>query len=174
MIPKAHLTLHSSMSGCRWVISPSWLSGLWRYFLYSSSLVLLEEGVCYDQCILLAIPLAFALLHFVLQDQIWLLLQVSLDFLLLHSSSLWWKGHVFWVLLLEVLVGLHRTIQLQLLWQPLRLKKLSHPTSWFSDTCITLLLQVWVELGTHFWWTECSKVDRLHFWCLIPKSLWFP
>ena len=32
-----------------------------------SSLVLLEEGVCYDQCILLAKLLAFALLHFVLQ-----------------------------------------------------------------------------------------------------------
>ena len=28
-----------------------------------SSLVLLEEGVCYDQCILLAKLLAFALLH---------------------------------------------------------------------------------------------------------------
>ena len=46
---------------------------------------------------------AFALLHFVLQGQICLLFQVSLDFLLLHSSPL--KG----------LVGLHRTIQLQLL-----------------------------------------------------------
>ena len=32
--------------------------------------------------------LTFALLHFVLQDQICLLLQVSLDFLLLHSSPL--------------------------------------------------------------------------------------
>ena len=37
--------------------------------------------------------LAFALLHFVLQGQICLLLQVSLDFLLLHSSPLWWQGH---------------------------------------------------------------------------------
>ena len=37
MLPKAHLTSHSRMSGCRWVISPSWLSGSWRSFLYSSS-----------------------------------------------------------------------------------------------------------------------------------------
>ena len=59
--------------------------------------------------------LAFALLHSVLRGQICLLLQVSLDFLLLHSSPLWWKGHLFWVLVLEGLVGLHRTIQLQLL-----------------------------------------------------------
>ena len=39
--------------------------------------------------------LAFALLHFVLQGQTFLLSQVSLDFLLLHSSLLWWKGHLF-------------------------------------------------------------------------------
>ena len=36
MLPKAHLTLHSRMSGYRWVITPSWLSGPWRSFLYSS------------------------------------------------------------------------------------------------------------------------------------------
>ena len=48
--------------------------------------------------------LAFALLHFVLQGQTCLLLRVSLDFLLLHSSPLWWKEHLFWVLVLEHLV----------------------------------------------------------------------
>ena len=53
-----------------------------------SSFVLLEEGVCYDQCVLLAKLLGFVLLCFVLQGQICLLLQVSLDFLLLHSSPL--------------------------------------------------------------------------------------
>ena len=37
MLPKAHLTLHSRISGSRWVIIPSWLSGSWRYFLYSFS-----------------------------------------------------------------------------------------------------------------------------------------
>ena len=36
MLPKGHLTSHSRMSGSRWVITPSWLSGLWRHFLYSS------------------------------------------------------------------------------------------------------------------------------------------
>ena len=34
---KAHLTSHSRMSGSRWVITPWWLSGSWRSFLYSSS-----------------------------------------------------------------------------------------------------------------------------------------
>ena len=59
--------------------------------------------------------LVFALLHFVLQGQTCLLLQVSLDFLLLHSSPLSWKGQLFGVLVLEGLVRLHRTVQLQLL-----------------------------------------------------------
>ena len=37
MLPKAHLTSHSRMSGSRWVITPLWLPGSWRSFLYSSS-----------------------------------------------------------------------------------------------------------------------------------------
>ena len=37
MLPKAHLTLHTWMSGSRWVATPSWLSvSLWP-LLYSSS-----------------------------------------------------------------------------------------------------------------------------------------
>ena len=36
MLSKVHLTSHSRMSGSRWVITPSWLSGSWRPFLYSS------------------------------------------------------------------------------------------------------------------------------------------
>ena len=49
----------------------------------------LEEGVCYDQVRSLGKTLlGFDLLHFVLQGQICLLFQVTLDFLLLHSSPL--------------------------------------------------------------------------------------
>ena len=36
ILSKAHLTSHSRMSGSRWVITPLWLSGSWRSFLYSS------------------------------------------------------------------------------------------------------------------------------------------
>ena len=32
MLSKTHLTSHSRMSGSRWVITPSWLSGFWRSF----------------------------------------------------------------------------------------------------------------------------------------------
>ena len=35
MLSKAHLTSQSRMSGSRSVITPSWLSGSWRSFLYS-------------------------------------------------------------------------------------------------------------------------------------------
>ena len=37
MLPKAHLTSHSRMCSSRWVITPSWLSGSFRSFLYSYS-----------------------------------------------------------------------------------------------------------------------------------------
>ena len=57
--------------------------------------------------------LAFALLHSVLQGQIFLLLQVFLDFLLLHSSPLYWKRHLFGVLILEILVALHQFSSVQ-------------------------------------------------------------
>ena len=40
MFPKAYLTSHSRMSGSKWVITPSWLSGSWRSFLYSSCVFL--------------------------------------------------------------------------------------------------------------------------------------
>ena len=77
--------------------------------------------------------LAFALLHSVLQGQICLLLQVFLDFLLLHLSPLKWKGHLFWMLVLKGLVGLHRTIQLQLLQCYLSGHRLDyHDIEWFA------------------------------------------
>ena len=37
MLPKAYLILYFRMSGSRWVITPLWLSGSWRSFLYSAS-----------------------------------------------------------------------------------------------------------------------------------------
>ena len=49
MLPKAHLTLHSRMSGSRWMITPSWLSGSWssflyNYFVYSCHLFLISSA----------------------------------------------------------------------------------------------------------------------------------
>ena len=106
----------SPSSGAKNIINLILVLTIWWCPSVESFLVLLETGVCYDQCVLLEkLLLVFALLHFVLQGQTCLLLQVSLDFLLLHSSPLWWKGHLFLcVLVLEGLVGHHRTVQLQL------------------------------------------------------------
>ena len=101
--------------------------------------------------------LAFALLHFVLQGQICLLLQVYFDFLLLHSGPLWWKGHLFGVLALEGLIGLHRTIQFQLLqhyWLEHRLGLLGY---WM------VCLGNEKRLFCHFW--DCTQV--LHFGLLL-------
>ena len=80
----------SPSSVAKSIISMISVLTIWWCPCVASFLVLLKECVCYDQCILLAKLLAFGLLHSVLQGQICLLLQVSIDFLLLHSSPLWW------------------------------------------------------------------------------------
>ena len=59
--------------------------------------------------------LAFTLLHSLIQGQICLLLHVSLDFSAFAFKSPVMKRTSFGVLVLEGLVGLHRTIQLWLL-----------------------------------------------------------
>ena len=91
-----------------------------------------------------------SLLHFVLQGQTCLLLQVYLDFLLLHSSPLLWKGHPFLVLVLEDLVDLHRTIQLQLLWHLL----LGH------------------RLRLLWYWIVCLG-DELRLFCCFWDCIWY-
>ena len=94
--------------------------------------------------------LAFVLLHSVLLGQIYLLLKVSLDLLLLHFSLLSLKGHVFWVLDLEGLVGLHRTVQLQLLqhyWS--RITVIPNGLPWKRTETILSFLRLYPN--TAFW-----------------------
>ena len=45
MLPKAQLTSHSRMSGYRWVITPSSLSGSWSSFLFISSVFSWQNSV---------------------------------------------------------------------------------------------------------------------------------
>ena len=96
------------------------------------------------------ILLAFAPLHFVLQCQSCLLLQVSLDFLLLHSNTLWWKGHLFFMLVLEGLAGPHKIIQLQLIWH----QWLGHRSGllWCWMVCLGY------ELRSFFLFWDCTHV----------------
>ena len=119
-------------------------------------------------CSLYKTLLALALLPFVLQGQTCLLLQVSLDFLLLHSSPLWWKGHFFFfflVLGLESVVGLHRTSQFQLLWH-----------QWLGHRL--RLLWCWMvcfrnepRSFSHFW--DCTQVLHFEGYYISSKGL-FP
>ena len=69
---------HMMMSMCRGV------SCCWKRVFAMTSVLCLGKTL-----------LIFALLCFVLQGQSCLLLQVSLTFLFLDFSPLWWKGHIF-------------------------------------------------------------------------------
>ena len=111
MLPKACLTLHSRMSGSRWVITPLWLSGSWRSFLYSSSvyschLFLTSSG--YIRSILF--------LSFIEPNFTWNVHLVSLIFLkrslvfsilLFSSISLHWSLKKTFLSLLAILWTLH-------------------------------------------------------------------
>ena len=76
MLPKAHLTSHSKMSGSRWVSTPSWLSRLWRSFLYSPSVY-----PCYLFLISSAFVKSIKFLSFIVPIFAWNIPLVSLIFL---------------------------------------------------------------------------------------------
>ena len=75
MLPKAHLISYSRMSGCMWVITPSWLSGSWRSFLYSS------VYFCHLFLISSASVRSIPFLSFILPTFAWNIPLVSLIFL---------------------------------------------------------------------------------------------
>ena len=95
MPPKAHLTSHSRMSGSRWVITPSWLYGSWRSFLYSSSVYFYSLFLIFSASVR-----SLPFLSFMEPIFAWniplvslIFLKISLDFaiLLFSSISLHWS-----------------------------------------------------------------------------------
>ena len=76
MLPKAHLTLHTRMSGSRWVITPLWLSRSLRSFLYSSFVY-----TCYLFLISSASVRLVPFLPFPMPIFVWNVPLVSLSFL---------------------------------------------------------------------------------------------
>ena len=95
MLSKAHLTSHSGMSGSRWVITPPWLSGSWRSFLYSSSvypchLFLISSASVRSIPFLSFIVLIFAC-NVPLVSLIFLKRSLVFPILLLSSISLHWS-----------------------------------------------------------------------------------
>ena len=95
MLPKGHLTSHSRMSDSRWVITPSWLSGSWRDYLYNSSVY-----SCHLFLISFASVRSIPFLSFIVPILAWNIPLVSLIFLkrylvfpilLFSSISLHWS-----------------------------------------------------------------------------------
>ena len=122
---------------------------IWWCPCVESSLVLLEEGVFYDQCVLLA-KLYFSLCpasFCIPRPNLPVTLSVSWLPTFTFQSPIM-KRHLFWVLVLKVLVGLHRTIQLQ----PLQCYWLGH------------------RLGLLWYWMVCFGNEQrsfCHFWDFI-------
>ena len=107
MLPKVHFTLHSRMSGSRWEIIPSWLSGSWRSFFYSSSVY-----PCHVFLIFSASVRSIPFLSFIVLIIAWNVPLVSLIFLkialvfpilLFSSISLHWTLRKAFLSLLAVL-----------------------------------------------------------------------
>ena len=107
MLPKGHLIAYSRRSGSRWVITPLWLHGSWRSFLYSSSVYL-----CHLFLIFFASDRSIPFLFFTMPVFTWNIPLVSLIFLkwslvfpilLFSSVSLHWSLRKAFVCLLAIL-----------------------------------------------------------------------
>ena len=104
MLPKAHLTSHSRMSGSRLVIAPSWLSGSWRSFLYSTSVYSCHLFLISSAYVRSILFLSFIVPIFARNIPLvsLIFLKRSLDFPILLFSSIslhWWLRKAFLSLL---------------------------------------------------------------------------
>ena len=102
-----HLTSHSRMSGSRWVITPLWLSGSWRSFLYSYSvyschLILISSASVRSIPFLSFIKPIFAW-NVRLASLIFLKRSLVFPILLFSSISLHWSLRKEFVSLLAIL-----------------------------------------------------------------------
>ena len=88
MLLKAHLTSHSRMSGSRWVITA--LSGLWRSFLYISSVYSYQSFLIYSASVRSILFLSFIVSIFAWNVPLvsLIFLNRSLVFLILLFSSI--------------------------------------------------------------------------------------
>ena len=104
---RPHLTLHSRMSGSRWVITPLWLSGSWRSFCYSFSMYSCHLFLIYSASVK-----SILFLYFIVSIFAWNVPLVSLIFLkrslvfpilLFSSVSLHWLLKKAFLSLLAIL-----------------------------------------------------------------------
>ena len=178
MLSKAHLTSHSRKSGSRWVITPSWLSGSWRPFLYSSFVY---------SCHLFSISSAsvrfIPLLSFIVPTFAWNVPLVSLIFLkrslvfpiLLFSSIYlhWLLKKAFLSLLAIIWNSTFKWVYLSLsplLFASLLFKAIckASPDSHFAF-CYICLICIYIYTVLFFQWKE-----KMAVWGrVIPVTLCF-
>ena len=127
-----------------------------------SCLMLLEEGVCYDQCVLLA-KLYSALLCFIPYSKA--KFACYSRYLLTSYFCIPWKRHLLYVLVLEGLVGLHRTVQLQLLQHYWLGHRLGLP--WYWIVCLGNEQRSFC----HFW--ACTQILHFRLFCWLWGLLHF-
>ena len=130
---------------------------IWWCPCVKSSLVLLEEGVCYDQCILLT-KLYEPLPCFLPSSKAKYACYSRCFLTSYFCSPIWWKEHLFLVLVLEDLVGLHRTVQPQL----------------FGISCWGIDLDCcdieWFALETNWVWPWSTKWSREKAIRVLPRE----
>ena len=187
MLLKAHLTSHSRMSGSRWVITPSWLSWLWRSFLYSSSVYYCHLFLIYSSV------RSILFLSFIEPIFAWNVLLVSLIFLkrslvfpilLFSSVSLHWSLRKAFLSLLAILWNAtFRWIYLS--FYPLPLASLfiavceASSESHFAFLHFFFLGMILIPVSCTMSWTSVHSssgtlsdlVPFCHFHCLIVRDL---
>ena len=138
---------------------------VWWYPCIESSLMSLEEGICYDQCIFLAkLCLAFAGLCFVLKAKFAFTPGISwLPTFAFQSPMM--KRMSFLGVSSKGLVGLHRTIQLQVLQH----NWLRHRRGlrWYWMVCLGNKQRSFC----HFW--DCTQVLHFGLFCWLWEVLQF-
>jgi len=82
MLSKAHLTSHSRMSGSRWLITPSWLSGLWRSLCTFLQCI---PGILCILCLLLLLVSTISVLY---SAHLWMKCSLGISNFLEEISSL--------------------------------------------------------------------------------------
>ena len=99
------------------IINLIWVLTIWWRPCVELSLVLLEDGVCCDQCVLLA-KICYPLQCFILYSKANLPVTPGISWCptFEFQSPVMKRTSFFLVLALEGLIGVHRTDQLQLLW----------------------------------------------------------
>ena len=203
MLPKAHLTLHSMMSGCRWLITSLWLYWSLRYFLYSSSVyschLFFVSSASVRSVPFLSFIVPIFLWNFPLVSLIFLKRSLVFPILLFSSISLHWSLRKAFLSLLAILWNsAFRWVYLSFSPLPLASLQFSAICKASSDNHFALLHFFFLEMVlitvscTMFWTSVHSSSGTLsdlspwiYFWLPLYNhkgfdlghtwmSYWFP